>query len=472
MKISVAAMLCVPVLAGAAENRLPELLAELDRIRIEAGVAGGGLVLASATGVVAVRGFGTLGWDDERPVGSDTVFRIGSVSKAFTGLAFLRLAAQGRLGLDAEVRDLVDPPPYDNPWAGTHPVTIAQLLEHTAGLGDLTKREWDHNVPLPLADALAVAPESRRLRWPPGLHSSYSNSGAGVAAFAMERATGLDFEDYVRAEVFTPLAMRSASFTLTPALEKRLASGYDRDGRTAIPYWHTLYRPFGGINVELAEMGQFLKLLLGRGQIDGRRLFEPAAIARMETPRTTLAARQGLDFGYGLGNYRYVHDGFVFHGHGGDADGYLSHFGYSRERGLGYFLVINAFQGQTLREMRDRVETFIVAGATPKFARGVPQPVAQLSALAGTYRAATRRFGGGGEGRLQVDFESGRLYLKRGRRIEVLIPQSPWLFRRRHEPVATTAFMPHDGQLYLQGPFGNFVRVHDEPKGPASANDL
>lgn len=464
------ALLLLPMLAlGAPEPdpRLTELLAGLDRLRIEAGVAGAGLVLVSETGPVVVHGFGRSGWDCDCPVQPTTVFRIGSITKAFTGLAFLKLAEQGRLSLEAPMAELVDPVPLLNPWAPESQVTIAQLLEHTAGLSDLTKKEWDHNIPLPLADALAVDPGSRRLRWPPGLHSSYSNSGAGVAAYAMERATGLDFEAFTSAQVFAPLKMRSASFTLSPELESRLARGYDSDARTPIPYWHTLYRPFGGINVELAEMQHFLRMLLGRGRLDGAQVFAAASIARMESPRTTLGARQGLEFGYGLGNYHYLHRGLVFHGHGGDADGYLSHFGYQRERALGYFLVINAFQGRTLKRMRERVEDFIVGDARATYAPGVPQPRAHLAALTGDYRAVTRRFDRGGERRLGVELVDGRLYLERGARTEVLIPLSRWLYRRGHEPVATTAFIEHAGRMYLQGPFGNYVRSRD-----SGANDL
>ncbi len=461
------ALLLLP-LAGAAaperDPRLTELLAELDRLRIEAGVAGAGLVLVSESGPAEVHGLGRRGWDCDCPVEATTVFRIGSITKAFTGLAFLRLAEQGRLALEAPVAGLLDPVPYSNPWAPDSQVTVAQLLEHTAGLGDLSKKEWDHNTPLPLAAALAVDPESRRLRWPPGRHSSYSNSGAGVAAYAMEQATGLDFEAYAAAQVFAPLKMGSASFALKPEFESRLARGYDTDGRTPIRYWHTLYRPFGGINVELSEMQHLLRMLLDRGRLDGVQVFAASSIARMESPRTTLAARQGLGFGYGLGNYHYLHRGFVFHGHGGDADGYLSHFGYQRERGLGYFLVINAFQGRTLKRMRERIEDFIVGPSRPSFAPRVPQPRAHLSALAGTYQAVTRRFDGAGEPRLEVAFKQGQVYLKRGARVEVLIPLSRWLFRRRFEPVATSAFIEHAGRVYLQGPFGNYVRaVGSEP---------
>lgn len=455
--------------AGAgAEDPLAPLLARLDAIRKSEGIAGLALVITDRESVRYCGGLGAEDWDSDRPMGCQSMIRIGSVSKAFTGLTFLALESDGLLDLDQRVTGVVDPPPFQNPWSSTHPVTVAQLLEHTAGLMDLSKREFDHNQPLALGDALKVDPESRRLHWPPGLHSSYSNAGAGIAAFVMEQATGRDFEDYAAGRVFQPLGMTTASFSLTSEIQQRLATGYDSDGRTAIPYWHTLYRPFGGINVEVSQMAPFLRMLLGRGRLDGRAIFSGDQIQRMENPQTTLAARAGLTFGYGLGNYHATHRGFVFHGHGGDADGYLCHFGYNRELDRGYFLLINAFRNASLRRLKAEVLDFLVGARKADYRPGQPQPESALIKLSGRYRSATRRFAGQAPSTLEVRYTQGRLVLVRGDRRQHLIPLGNGLFRRGFEPVATTAFVEEDGTLFLHGPFGNYQRIEAEP----TAGDL
>ncbi|MDZ7768792.1 MAG: hypothetical protein U5K38_06830 [Woeseiaceae bacterium] len=85
-------------------------------------------------------------------------------------------------------------------------------------------------------------------------------------------------------------------------------------------------------------MASLLQMFLNRGHHGGDAFLAPALIERMEAPQTTLAAGAGLRFGYGLSLVSFLHDGHVFHGHGGDADGYLSRFAYQKQAGLAYFV--------------------------------------------------------------------------------------------------------------------------------------
>ena len=103
-------------------------------------------------------------------------------------------------------------------------------------------------------------------------------------------------------------------------------------------------------------MAGFIKLFTGRGEVGGRRIVPGTLIARMEFPESTLAARSGLCFGYGLGIYSWFSNVVLFHGHGDDGDGYLAHFGYSPRTARGYFVVINAFTHVPLRKMRKAIE--------------------------------------------------------------------------------------------------------------------
>ena len=117
--------------------------------------------------------------------------------------------------------------------------------------------------------------------------------------------------------------MTSSGFFLDDQTAARLATGYAADATTPLPYWHMLMRPFGGINSTPRDMASFVRLLLNDGFADDRRLVHPQSISRMEVPLTSLAARNGLLYGYGLGNNQKFRKGVLFNGHGGDADGYL-----------------------------------------------------------------------------------------------------------------------------------------------------
>src|SRR5512147_1708556 len=106
--------------------------------------------------------------------------------------------------------------------------------------------------------------------------------------------------------------MASSGFFLDDQTKARLATGYGTDAVTPLPYWHMLMRPFGGINSTPRDMASFVRLLLNDGSMDDRRLVNPESIARMEVPVTSLAARNGLLYGYGLGSNQKFRRGVLF----------------------------------------------------------------------------------------------------------------------------------------------------------------
>ncbi|MBI2970216.1 MAG: hypothetical protein HYY36_05695, partial [Gammaproteobacteria bacterium] len=177
---------------------------------------------------------------------------------------------------------------------------------------------------------------------------------------------------------------------------------------------------------------------------------------------TTLAARGGLRYGYGLGSYAWLHRGVLFHGHGGDADGYLSRLGYSRERGLGYFVVINVFRKRDLDRIQRIIEEYIATGID------VPEPPVHgpgahlLSRYAGEYQAATSRFQDMDEraqGTASIRVAGTTLIIERDGSSRSLIPVNDRHFRYQGETVATSAFVMDGGSLYFQDESGNYVKV-------------
>jgi len=444
---------------------------ELDALREKHGVAGFAIAIVRPGQPPFLGGGGLATREPPRPVGPDTIWRVGSVTKSFTGVATLIAAREFGFDLDDPVARNVPDPPYRNRWEDTHPVRIAHLLEHTSGLLDLSRREFDSSDPAPLtlAQAFAVDPDAHITQWPPGLHSSYSNVGAGIASLVVERLSGQTFDTYLATRVLAPLGMRDSGLLLDERTRARLATGYDRDGRSVMPYWHVIFRAFGGLNATTADMARYLDWLL---RPDGVPLLTAGERARMETPRTTLTARTGLRYGYALGLYDYDHDGLIWVGHGGDADGYLSRLGYLPGSGIGYFLTINAFNGEALEEMQARVESLLTAGLPrppkPPIAKLAP---AQLEALAGCYAAATRRFYWTTEDVdhiLAVRVEGDRLVARNpmGRERQ-WVPVNAEHFRRPDEPVATLGFARDaDGTLFVQGDMGTFRRTRERPEEP------
>lgn len=452
---------------GPPAMRVPveQLASQIEAMRTGMQIPAAGLAIVSADAVLLARGFGVKDLESREPADADTLFRIGSITKAFTGVALLMAQEDGALALDDPVRRHLPEPPYANPWEATHPVTIAQLLELTAGLQDMSKAEFDFNTPLSLAEAFALEPASRTVRWKPGLHAVYTNNGAGIAAAALEQATGRPYEDFVRERIFAPLAMDTASLADDAATRARLATGYAEDGHTVIPYWHILYRPAGAINASAREMAGFVRMLLDRGRAGDRPLLAEDSIARLETPATSLAARSGLAFGYGLGVYAHYRRGLLFQGHGGDGDGYHSYFAYNRDTGLGYFVVINVDRRGALRRMAALIENWIATGVPRPNGSTAEVEDSTLQRYAGRYELAAWRYPWQtrvetAKETLTVELREGRLFTVHasGRR-SALIPVNARHFRREHEPGATSAFVEDDdGRLYFQED-ENWIRV-------------
>ncbi|MEM7015807.1 MAG: serine hydrolase domain-containing protein [Pseudomonadota bacterium] len=454
--------LCLlPLYVQASDASLEKLLADIEAAREKSGVAAVGLTLVDKDKILWTGAFGVKDWDTKEPVDADTLFRIGSITKSFTGLTLLMLQEASKLSLNDPIHQWVPAKFYNNPWAKTHPIRIAHLMEHTAGLHDLSKAEWDFNDPVSLEAGLAFKPESRKVHWPPGIHSSYTNAGAGLAGYVLEQITENTYEKFVEDRIFAPLGMKTASVLLDEATAKKLATGYDTDGKTKTPYWHTIFRPFGAINASPREMSYYLQFLINQGKLNGKQLLKPASIKRLETPKTTLAARSGLEYGYGLGVYHFYHDGIQFYGHGGDGDGYLSRLGYTRANNTGYYLVITAFNHKPLNVIRDLVEDYLTRDLSRPSSLTMPENTELLKALTGEYEPATVRFPGWSKpGKMKITLENGVLYTQKGAgEKSKLIPANAQHFRRPWQPEPTAAIIRDaEGRYVLQGDMGNYYK--------------
>ena len=317
------------------------LKAEIQKILDEHRIPGASVALVDKDRTIWAGGVGKADVAAGVDVTADHLFRIGSISKSFTALAVLRAVEDGLFDLETPVRELVPEVGFTNRWEGTHPITVAMLMEHTAGFDDFHFLERAVDDPqITLSEGLAYHPHSRVSRWKPGTYTSYSNSSPSIAGYVVEKITGQDFEDYVRERVFEPLGMESSTFRY-PRDAALMAKGYEADGVSEANYYHTIFRPSGGLNTSSREMARYLRMMINRGTLNGVRLLAPETITRMETPTTTLAARAGFTDGRGLGNSTSIVNGHLFHGHNGGGPGFVSRSWYSSDLGVGFFVSIN-----------------------------------------------------------------------------------------------------------------------------------
>ncbi len=386
-----------------------------------------------------------------QPANADTLFRIGSTSKAFVSLSILKLVDEGKLSLDDPVRKLIPEIWFENRWEATDPVRVVDLLEHTTGWDDLHLPEYAKDAKgMTTREGLDYYRHSRISRWPPGTRMAYCNSGPPVAAYIVEKLTGQRFEDYVTQNLFLPIGMKSATYFEQPS--PQLTTLYHDDGKTPYRYWNILERPAGAINASANDMAAYLGFYLNRGAVHGQQIMPAADIDRIETPTRTWEAQQGLKAGYGLSNYTSIHDGFVYHGHNGGVEGGLTEMSYLPEYGVGYFYSINSGNGGAFAKIGDAIRAYITRGLTKPPVPAVAPLPADAEQYAGWYEPDSPRNGFmkfiERLGLHRVHFDHGNLMLSNliGTINDTFVPVGGEQFRYLSkkdppEPIATAALI-------------------------------
>jgi CubicO group peptidase (beta-lactamase class C family) len=328
-------------------------LRELDA-RIRAGMERYGIP-GVAVGVLHhgrefVRGYGVTDVNHPVPVDGDTVFRVASNTKTFTGTAAMRLVERGQLDLDARVRRYLPDFGTADPSVAAH-VTVRQLFNHTAGwLGEVFEDTG------PGDDALAryVAGVARLPQLTPlGEVFSYNNPGLSVAGRVIEVITGTTYERAVRELVVDPLGLEHTRFFADELTDVDVAAAHG----TAVvpePAFYDLPRgihPAGGLASSVRDQLRYARFHLGDGRVPGggERLLTRRSLTAMRSRPgpggTLLVELDGMGVTWML---RPTAEGVRVVQHGGDLPGYHSGFLMVPERGFAITMLTNSESGPAL----------------------------------------------------------------------------------------------------------------------------
>jgi len=440
-----------------------ELQQQLEKILKDTHTPGMSVAIVHRDGPEWIAGLGKSDVAADRATTADTLFRIGSTSKAFASLSVLKLANEGKLSLDDPVHKLAPEVWFQNRWEATDPVRVVDLLEHTTGWDDIHFREYAKDAQgMSLREALDYDHHSRISRWRPGTRMAYCNSGPPVAAYIVEKISGQRFEDYVAQNFFGPIGMKSATYFQAPS--PPLTTLYHDDGKTPYPYWNILMRPAGSINASAKDMAAYLGFYLNRGSVNGTQVTPASSIDRMEVPTRTWAAQEGLKAGYGLSNYWSIQEGFVYHGHDGGVEGGLTEMAYMPEYGVGYFYSINSGNGDAFEKVGKSIRAYVTRDLQKPALPAVAALPANASAYAGWYepdsgRVEMTHFLGRLLGMIYVRVKDGKLLVSSmNERNQVFVPVTGAQFRQipkkgLPEPVPTVELLtPNaEGQFIQMG---------------------
>jgi CubicO group peptidase (beta-lactamase class C family) len=360
------------VSASAAPARTSEnLFRELDA-KIEAGMARyhipGVAVGVLYGGEEYVRGYGVTNVDEPQPVDGDTLFRIASTTKTFTGTAVMRLVEQGKLDLNARVREyLPDFGVADE--AASEQVTLRQCLNHSAGWVGDDEADFGRG-----EDSLARYIDSMRglpQLTPPGTQFAYCNTALDTAGRIIEVVTDQTYEDAVRALLLDPLGLDRTRYFADELAGYPIAGCHSVvDGRAVFSpeswYLPRNGHPDGGLISSAREQLAYARFHMGDGRAaDGTPVLTPASLRAMRAnpgPSGTLVAElDGFGVTFGL---RRTAEGVRVAMHGGSWAGQYSGFMFVPERDFAMTLLTNSDGGAKLR-----LELFFDDWALQRFAR-------------------------------------------------------------------------------------------------------
>lgn len=309
-----------------------------------------GLALAVVRGdeVLLAEGFGLRDVAGGLPVTPDTLFAIGSSTKAFTATALGLLVDQGRLDWDRPLREYLPFFRMHDPLAGER-ITPRDLLCHRSGLprhdlvwygSDASRRE--------LVERIRHLEPSKDFRsvW------QYQNLMFAAAGLLAGELAGSSWEELVRQQIFEPLGMRSANFSVLAsqqAPDHALPYRLDSDGRVVqVPFRRLdAVGPAGSINASLRELSAWVRLQLSGGKVGERQLVSPATLAQIHTPHMVVPEAPPLIFeevqplGYGLGWFVQSYRGRRLVHHGGNIDGFSALVSFLPQQQIGVAVLSN-----------------------------------------------------------------------------------------------------------------------------------
>lgn len=322
---------------------LPAVSEAMERMVASKEIAGAVTMVVTKKKVLHLGTTGFANAADKRSMKADDIFWIASMTKPVTGVAVLMLQDEGKLHVSDPVAKYI--PEFANlktPSGKPANLTIAQLLNHTSGLGE-APRDAARNaqtlsdlVPLWLAAPMKYEPGSR---W------EYTQSGINAAGRIVEIVSGMSFDAFLQKRLFKPLGMKDTTFYPTEAQRARLTTAYAKNRETGsldpVPprdEFGSKNRPpqgNGGLFSTAPDYARFCQMLLNNGRLGWRRYLSKDAMQFLSQSttgdlptgffRNEASDRRGKNYAWGLGTCILLepHEGVAevlspgTYGHGG-----------------------------------------------------------------------------------------------------------------------------------------------------------
>jgi CubicO group peptidase (beta-lactamase class C family) len=309
-------------------------------MRKDLGIPGLSLVIVKDDQIIYLKGFGRRDIQRDLPVTPDTLFAIGSTTKAFTSMMAMISVDQGKLSLDDSPKRFLPYFKLSDSTADAQ-VTLRDLLCHRTGLmaysdlavatGKLNRQE--------LIQVMGRAKPTARFRE----KFQYNNIMYAAAGEAVAKANQTTWEQLIEQLIFKPLGMKATNTSIVEMQRSTdFSRGYapvDGDGKNLVLPFIDLssIAPTGGINSNANDLAQWLRLMLNHGVFNGKRLVSTNSFAQLWSPQ--MHVREHVDYGLGWGLADW--NGLRLVLHNGGLDGFHTLIEMVPDKKIGFAVLAN-----------------------------------------------------------------------------------------------------------------------------------
>jgi CubicO group peptidase (beta-lactamase class C family) len=333
-------------------------------------IAGAVVAVVKGGQIVTERGFGYSDVEKRAPVDPKlTLFRPGSVSKLFTWTAVMQQVEQGKIDLDADVNQYLD---FKIPAREGKPATMRQLMQHVAGFEEQSKGIMSDDPKSPGFEALLKQWVPERV-FVPGTTPAYSNYGASLAGYIVQRVSGESFDDYLDKHIFAPLDMKYSTFRqpLPANLEPLMSQCYSLASEPAKKFEIIGPAPAGSLSSPGEDMAHFMIAHLQNGEYHGNRILKAETAEMMHnSPLTILPPLNRMELGFFETNI----NGREVIAHLGDSQCFHTSLHLFLKEGVGFYVSFNTpgntgaaggLRGALFDDFADRYFPAAETAATP-----------------------------------------------------------------------------------------------------------
>ncbi|MCZ2156805.1 MAG: beta-lactamase family protein [Bryobacterales bacterium] len=316
-----------------ADAFIPEKLAAIKpqiQSFVDEGTIPGAVSMIVKDGKVAhLEAVGYADLEARKPMRTDTIFQIMSMTKPITGIAVMILMEEGKLSINDPVERYL--PEFRNQWMvaardggkqmtlvrPSRPITLLDLLTHTSGMsGGMPEGMQDFlsKMDRPLNEAVAAYAQVP-LQFEPGSRWMYSNMGIDTLGRIIEVTSGMKYEDFLKQRIFDPLGMKDSFFYPPAEKRERIAMLYgrhegkwQREGANSLGGDPAKFRagakypgPSFGLFSTAEDLALVTQMMLNGGTLNGKRILSPATVKMMTTLQNGHMEPSGHNVGQGYG---------------------------------------------------------------------------------------------------------------------------------------------------------------------------